>query len=323
MLKYFNEEKIRRVLDEKRAFRLAEATFRLIAQKNTVMPPKIYLNIPSNKKGLSNDFRAMPAFVGGAGERVCGVKWVSVYPENRRFKLPAVSATILLNSAETGVPLAILEGNHITAIRTGAAAAVASHYLANPKPQKLAIIGAGIQAEYQLKALTGRFQFQEISVWGFLKKEADLFCSRHSSRFPGLQAHANIQSCVASADMIVTCTPSRKPILKKQWIKPGAHINAIGADASGKQELDPAIIKNSSVVVDEWEQAAHSGEINVPVSRGLFSKKDLTAELSQVVSGQKKGRRSRDEITVFDSTGLAVLDIYFAKYIYDHYAGAA
>jgi alanine dehydrogenase len=122
---------------------------------------------------------------------------------------------------------------------------------------------------------------------------------------------------VENADVIVTCTPSRKPLLKREWVKPGAHINAIGADAKGKEELHPKLLSVCKVVVDDWEQASHSGEINVPISKKLFSKKRLHAELADIVSGRKRGRVRRDEITVFDSTGLAVLDIFFAKYAYN------
>ena len=318
MIPYFDEKKVREILDERNAFRLAKKVFWLIAQKKTLMPPKLYLNLPVQGRGsAANDFRAMPAFVGDKKGGTCGIKWVSVFPENYQSGRPTVYATILLNSAKTGVPLAIFEGNHITALRTGAAAAVATHYLANPKPRKLAIIGAGLQAEYQLRALTNLFVFQEIGVWGFIRGESRRFCERFSNDFHELKPYQDIKSCVYSADIIVTCTPSRKPLLKKEWVKKGAHINAIGADAEGKEELDPGLLLVSKVVVDEWRQASHSGEINVPVSKGLFSKRRLYAELSQIVSGKKKGRVSPKEITLFDSTGLAVLDVHFARHVYD------
>lgn len=317
MLPYIDENMVKKVIDEKVAFRLAMETFKLIADKKTLMPPKIYLSLP--RRGVPDDFRAMPAFVGGRNGGICGVKWVSVFPKNYGLGLPTVYATILLNSAATGAPLAILEGNHITAIRTGAAAAVATSFMANPKPRKLAIIGAGTQGEYQLRALTSLFSFEEIGVWGFLSKEAVNFCKRLGPRFPQLKPYKKIKDCVFDADVIVTCTPSSKPLVKKEWVKRGAHINAIGADAKGKEELNPRILKNALIVVDEWEQASHSGEINVPFAKGLFLRRDLYAELSEIVLGKKKGRRQVDDITIFDSTGLAVLDIYFANYAHEVY----
>ena len=310
MIPYIKEAQIKRLLDEKTALRLAEKAFLMIAKKKTVMPPKMYLNLPD-----SNDFRAMPAFFKDGVSAGCGIKWVSVFPENSRAGFPAVYGTILLNSHLTGALTAVLEANTITAIRTGAAAALATRYLANPKPRILGIVGAGLQAEYQLRAMASLNSYREIRVWGYRPNEAKIFCRRLKGEFQNLRAVSSVEECVREADVIVTCTSSRKPLVRKEWIKKGCHINAIGADAKGKEELEPALLRGSKVVVDEWEQASHSGEINVPVSRGLFSKKTLCAELAEIVVGKKRGRVSASEITVFDSTGLAVLDICFAEYV--------
>ncbi|OIO37813.1 MAG: hypothetical protein AUJ71_04495 [Candidatus Omnitrophica bacterium CG1_02_49_16] len=318
---YYKEEEIKKVLNEKLAFSLAKKVFWLISQKKTAMPPKIYLNLPRLSKGAPGDFRAMPAYIGGMGNGVCGIKWVSVFPSNPRLNLPTVIATILLNSEKTGALLAIFEGNHITAMRTGAAAAVATHTLANPKPHKLSIIGAGFQAEYQLHAMTNLYAFDEIGVWGFVKGESRRFCKRLSGEHLSLRPYEDIKSCVLSADIIVTCTPSRRPLLKKEWVKKGAHINAMGADAKGKEELNSKLLLGSKIVVDEWQQASHSGEINVPLSNKILSRKNVYGELSEIISGKKKGRVSPDEITIFDSTGLAVLDIYFANHLATLFSG--
>ncbi len=304
---YFKEARIRRALDEKIAFRLAEETFQRIAERKVVMPPKLYLTLPG--RGSANDFRAMPAFIHDRkGRAACGVKWVSVFPANKKKRLATINAHILLSCSKTGVLLAVLEANTITALRTAAASAVASVYLASPNPKILAIVGAGVQAAYQLRALTARFRFKTIRVWGYGRGEGE--------QFKNLEFTRSIKACVRDADIIVTCTPSRKPLVKKEWIKPGAHINAIGADAPGKQELDPALLLNAKVVVDDWRQASHSGEINVPVARGLFQRKSLYAELAEIVSRKKTGRNSSRDITIFDSTGLAALDIRCASYVY-------
>jgi alanine dehydrogenase len=311
LIPYIDESAVHRALDEKTSYGLARETFLLVARNKTSMPPKMYLDLPAG------DFRAMPAFVGAAGAKAAvGVKWISVYPLNPKRGLPTVNGTILLNSPATGVPLAVIEANGITALRTGAAAALAARCLANPRPRKLAIVGAGLQAAYQLRAHAAQYRFERISVWGYLPEEAERFCARFVRQFPGLRPCAALRDCVADADIVVTCTSSRRPLVKRAWITPGAHVNAIGADAKGKQELDPALLLASKVVVDEWEQASHSGEINVPFSKGLFKKKHLYGELADVVSGKKKGRISPREITIFDSTGLAVLDVYFARHVY-------
>lgn len=313
---FITEKTVRRLLDERTAFRLAHEAFELVASGKTRMPAKIYLELPGRPPG---DFRAMPAFLEGKKGKACGMKWVSVFPENPQRHQPTVNGTVLLNSPLTGELLAVIEAKTITALRTAAAAAVATKLMANPGPRKLALVGAGLQAEHQLRALTHLYRFHSISVWGHNPGEAAVFCRRFRRAIPALAPAADIRACVNSADIIVTCTPSHRPLVRKTWIKPGVHINAIGADAKGKEELDPAILRIAKVVVDEWEQASHSGEINVPVSRGLFSRRHLHAELSEIVAGKKRGRASGGEITVFDSTGLAILDIYFARYVYDTY----
>jgi alanine dehydrogenase len=123
----------------------------------------------------------------------------------------------------------------------------------------------------------------------------------------------NIENVVRRADIVVTTTPSRIPIISNDWISPGTHINCIGADAPGKQELDPAILKRAKMVVDDWEQASHSGEINVPLTRGIIKQEDVYGEMGEIVAGLKKGRVSADEITVFIATGLAIEDAVTAK----------
>jgi alanine dehydrogenase len=131
-----------------------------------------------------------------------------------------------------------------------------------------------------------------------------------------MEVSPTVKSCVYGSDIIVTTTLSRKPLVKLEWLKKGAHINAIGADAKGKQELDARILKKAKVVVDAWEQASHSGEINVPLRKKQLSKKDVHANIGEVVAGKKKGRTKKGEITVFDSTGLAVQDIAIADLAY-------
>lgn len=314
---WISERDVERLITERDAFRLAEETFRLVAAGRTSMPSKVYLSLPGKDQ---NDFRAMPAYVGGR-HPACGVKWVSVFPKNSKRGLPTVNATILLNSADTGELQAILAGGAITALRTAAAAAVATAYLGPKRPKTLAIVGAGLQARYQLRALVSRFHFSKTRVWGFVKGEAEAFCRRMDASVPGLEPVASVEACVSGADVVVTCTPSRAPIVRARWIAPGCHLNAIGADAKGKQELETAILKRAKVVVDDWEQASHSGEINVPVSKGVFSRADVHAHLAQVVSGARPGRRSDREITVFDSTGVGVLDLVFARAVFERFRG--
>jgi alanine dehydrogenase len=274
------------------------------------MPPKIYLHLDKYK----GDFRAMPAYIEGL--EACGLKWVNVHPKNKRFNLPAVMATIILSDPRTGFPLCIMDGTHITNLRTGASGAIAAKYLARKDSSVVGLVGCGVQARTQLQAMNELFKIKKVYIWGNRIAYVKKFLK--DMQFLGLdmQITGNISNCVKEADIVVTTTPVRKPILKSKWIKEGAHINAIGADAPGKEELEVSLLKRAKIVVDDWRQASHSGEINVPVSRGLISRKDIYAALGEIVAGTKIGRVNPKEITIFDSTGLAIQDIAMAHFVY-------
>jgi alanine dehydrogenase len=222
-------------------------------------------------------------------------------------------AVIIYSDPKTGFPLAIMDGTQITNFRTGASGAVAAKYLARRDAKTLGLVGCGVQAQTQLLALSKIFKFSEIYIYDISRTSMDNF-KKVNSTYPLREVSL---AKVSSADIICTTTTSRVPVVKKEWIKKGAHINAIGADAPGKQELDSDILKEAKIVVDDFEQATHSGEVNVPLSHGVIKVEDIYATLGEVVTGIKKGRDSRDEITVFDSTGLAIQDIAVAKVIFE------
>jgi alanine dehydrogenase len=198
-----------------------------------------------------------------------------------------------------------MDGTEITAYRTGAAAAIASKYLARRSSRTIGIIGAGYQAYAQILAHVELFT--PVSINAFDISQAAVEKLAHSlPQFPIRKC--SIQEAAAS-DVVCTLTPSRTPIVKKEWLIPGTHINAVGADAPGKQELDPLILKEAIVVVDDMKQAISSGEINVPIQKGVYSVGEVYGTLAEVVIGKKKGRMDNKVITVFDSTRVAVEDI--------------
>jgi len=305
-----DKDDVSKLIDPKGAIGAVEDVFREYGKGRTQMPPKIYLHLDR----YSGDFRAMPAYVEKLNR--CVLKWVNVHPKNRTLGLPAVMAIIILSDPASGFPLCIMEGAYATALRTGAAAAVAAKYLARKGSRSVGMVGCGAQARSQLRVLMEVFDMKEVSVWGHERAEADRFVSDMKHTGVKFTVAESVKECVRAKDIVVTTTPSRRPIVKLEWIKKGAHINAIGADAKGKEELDPRILKKAKVVVDSWEQASHSGEINVPVGKGLISKKDIYADIGEIVSGKKKGRSGVSEITVFDSTGLAIQDAAVANLIY-------
>jgi alanine dehydrogenase len=264
------------------------------------MPPKVYIHF------MKGDFRTMPAYIPALD--IAGVKIVNVHPENRTLGLPTVMAVTVIIDVGTGLPTAILNATQLTDFRTGAAGAVAAKYLAPRKEIVLGLVGSGRQAEAQLEAISRECGIEEIRVWSRNEKNAESFVAKFS-RFEG--RHVGLERA-CDCDVLCTTTPSRSPVVQDAWIHDGTHINAIGADAPGKQELDPALLLRASVFIDDYEQAIHSGEINMAITGGVFSPSMIAGTLGEVVCG-RKGRKRRDEITVFDSTGLAIQDLAIAK----------
>lgn len=282
---------------------VVEDAFRLWADGKAAMPPKAYLPVEHG------DFRAMPAALPGCA----GIKWVNVHPGNPSRRLPSVMAVIIYNDPETGYPLSVMEATIITAYRTGAASAIAAKYLARTDSHTLGIIGAGSQAFTQILAHAELFDLRAVRVFDISKSATDKLIRA----FPKLSLrHCSIREAAAS-DIVCTLTPSRSPIVKREWIAPGTHINAVGADAAGKEELEPSILKAAAVVVDDLRQASTGGEINVPVKQGVYSLDEVYGTLPEIIAGRKKGRVDDKQITVFDSTGVAIEDIAVARFIFD------
>lgn len=306
------DREIKPLLEVNEVLEVVEQAFREKGLGRVQMPAKTYLYYEK----YNGDLRVMPAYMESMD--TSAVKVVNVHPDNRKFNLPTVMAVIILIDPKTGAPQAIMDGTKITAVRTGAAAGVATKYLARESSFKLGIVGAGVQASTQLAFMLQVASISEVRVYDVVEESKNQFLSKASKCYPEVRfiSAASVEEVVAGSDIICTVTPSRKPIIMDEWIDFGTHINAIGADAPGKEELDPAILKRSKVVIDDWDQAWHSGEINVPVSKGLIDRNDIHGELGEIIVGKKKGRTSPREVTVFDSTGLAIQDTVVAKLVH-------
>jgi len=299
-----SESDVREILTMDICMEAVENAFLLHGKGETQMPAKIYLTF---EKG---DLRAMPAYIGGNA----GLKWVNSHPFNKLRGLPTVMAILIYNDPETGFPLAVMDATYLTNMRTGAAGGIAAKHLARDDSSVIGFIGCGTQARTQLLALKEVFEIDEVRCYDIDLKAVDSFVHFVSSN--GIEVRKCDAKETCDCDILVTSTPSRAPIVRFEWIKPGTHINAIGADAPGKQELDPEILKKSKIVVDDYQQAFHSGEVNVPLKSGIISKDDIHATIGEIIAGLKSGREREDEITVFDSTGLAIQDIATASIVY-------
>lgn len=280
-----------------------EAAFIAHAAGRARMPPKVYLDLPEYK----GDFRAMPSFMDG----IAGVKWVNSHPDNpKRHALPAVMGLYLLSDPETALPLAVMDATWLTAVRTGAAAAVASRALARKDARSIGFVGAGVQA--RTMALAHRVTHPDLTdlVFADLREDA---AAALVARFGG---RVGSVSEAAACDIVNTSTPGASPVVTREMVRPGAHINAMGADAEGKQELESALVALARIIVDDPAQALHSGEVNVPLHDGALTPAAIAGQLGDVLAGRLAGRTHDDAITLFDSTGLAVQDLATARLVY-------
>lgn len=307
---WLNRKEVESLLDMKGTLKVVEEAFRQHGLKKVQMPPKLYLYF----KNHNGDLRTMPAYL--EEQDITGVKIVNVHPDNPKIGLPTVMALMILNSTETGAPLAIMDGTYLTDMRTGAAGGVAVKYLARKNAKTVGFVGTGNQARSQLLAISEIIDIYEIKATSTSEKQTLAFKDDMELKIEcEIIAKKTIRE-VCDCDILVTTTPSREPIVMDDWILEGTHINAIGADAPGKEELDPLILKRAKIIVDDIRQASHSGEVNVPISNGSLLVNDIFGELGEVLTGKKKARTNDSDITVFDSTGLAIQDVAAADMVY-------
>lgn len=307
---WLERKEVESLLDMKGTLKVVEEAFRQHGLKKVQMPSKLYLYF----KNHNGDLRTMPAYL--EGPDITGVKIVNVHPDNPKKGLPTVMALVILNSTETGAPVAIMDGTYLTDMRTGAAGGVAVNYLARRNSKVVGFVGTGNQARTQLQGINEVIDIREIKATSTSEKQTIKFKDDMEKKTGREITVKKSIKDVCDCDILVTTTPSREPIVMNDWISEGTHINAIGADAPGKEELDPLILERAKVIVDDIPQASHSGEVNVPISKGLLSVKAIFGELGEIVTGKKKARTKDSDITVFDSTGLAIQDVATANMVY-------
>ena len=308
-----------------------EDAFAAYARGNAQMPAKSYIDLPT----YNGDFRSMPAYLeveapdaasaeaqarGGTGYGeswdAAAVKWVNVHPDNPEdHALPTVMGTVVYSDPETAFPLAIMDGTELTMKRTGAAAAVATDHLAVADASSLGIVGAGVQSYTQLTAISAVRPIEEVVVSDVDPDAVAAFVAAFGDEFDVREG--SIEEA-AACDVLSTVTPVRDPIVPREALGDHTHVNAMGADAAGKHEHADRTLLDAKLVINDYEQCTHSGEINVPWSEGVLEDDDIYGELADIVVGQIPGRTPEDGITLFDSTGLAIQDVAAAHVVYEH-----
>jgi alanine dehydrogenase len=276
------------------AVEAVRAAFIAHYQGEWTMPPKVYVtNYPAG------DFRAMPALGGGHAL----LKWVTSFPGNPARGLPTVSGLVLLSNAETGALEAIFDAGAVTALRTGAAAVLAAETLAREDARTAAVIGAGVNGRAAARTFLARGR--EVSIW-----DLDPERTRRAADDLGAAAAESLEEALA-ADIVVTVTPGHAVLFEDGSLARGQHVSLMGADGPGKAEIAVGELARVRCFCDDWEQASHGGELAAAVEAGVVTRADVT-ELGAVLAGDAEGRRSDDEATAFDSTGLAIQDLAVA-----------
>jgi alanine dehydrogenase len=253
------------------------------------------------------------------GRRYFAAKTNANFPDNpRRHALPAIQGVIVLCDADDGRPLAVMDSIEVTIRRTAAATAVAARYLARPEATAVTICGCGTQGRAQLRALTRVLALQRAFAFDAHAPTAQAYAADMSAEL-GIEVKAvsTPAAGLAESDVGVTCTPSRKAFLRREDVRPGTFLAAVGADSSDKQELDPPLMAASVVVTDILEQCATIGDLHHALEAGAMARDDVHADLADLVTGKKAGRRSPAEITIFDSTGTALQDVAAAAVVYE------
>jgi alanine dehydrogenase len=283
-----------------RALEAVRNAFVHYASGEWTMPPKVY--VPAYPAG---DFRAMPALGGGHAL----LKWVTSFPGNPAQGLPTVMGLVLLSDASNGVLRAVLDAGAVTALRTGAAAVLAAETLGRTDAESAAVVGAGVNGLAAARTFVARGR--DVLLY-------DVDAARAEQAAHDLRARVVTRDEALAAELLVTMTPGHEVLLPEGSLRPGQHVSLMGADGPGKAEIAVAELARVRVFADDWEQASHNGELVHAVEAGALERADVT-ELGAVLAGDAPGRRADDEITVFDSTGLAIQDLAIALAALDAY----
>ncbi|MED4727401.1 ornithine cyclodeaminase family protein [Aneurinibacillus migulanus] len=300
------------LLTMKDALESVRQSYMAYNQNKVTQPPIMSIDVPHHNGEV--DIKASYSY---QDEVICVKAAVGFWDNPKRYQLPTGLAFITLYDARNGLPLCIMDGTHITRYRTGAAGGISAQVLARPDSRIVGVIGAGEQARMQVMALKEVLPIELIKVWSRSEEQS----GHYKQEMEGLLG-VTVLTCdtpeeaVNSADMVVTTTPSKEPIVRDEWIQPGTHIIAIGADMEGKQEIEARIFARAKVAVDHLTECMKRGETQNPIRSNLIQKSNIHAELGEILLGRKAGRVRHDEITLFDSTGMSIQDSTMACMIY-------
>lgn len=312
MMLVLSEKQVQSLIDiEELIAALTQAHIQYSTGK-AVMPVRLVVPLPD----IQGRITSMPGYLNE--DKALGMKVVTYFQNNPQHNLPAILATIMLFSAETGKMIAVMDGAYITAIRTACASAMATNALANPQTPVLGILGAGVQARAHIQALARVRNVTRITIYSpsgasaaSLKREMENEVS------VAIEVAKSAEEVVRASDLLVTVTTAKEPIVKPEWLKPGVHINAVGSHRPDLREIDGATLKRVTLVVDSREAImAECGDILLALKEKSVGDDVIHGEIGEVLAGAKLGRSSVNEITLYKSVGIAIQDVAAAQLVY-------
>ena len=307
-----SESQVQKLIDLDELIATLEQAHIQYSTGKAVMPVRLVVPLPQ----IQGRITSMPGYL--HQDRALGMKVVTYFQDNPKQNLPAILATIMLFSAETGKMIAAMDGGYITAIRTACASALATKALANPETPTLGILGAGVQARAHILALARVRQLNRIKLYSPSGKSArNIKAELEQQCGVTIEVVNSAQDAVRESDLLVTVTTAKEPIVNADWLKPGAHINAVGSHRPDLREIDGATLKRAKVVVDSREAImAECGDILLALKEKSISEADIHGEIGAVLAGSKTGRSSAGEITLYKSVGIAIQDVATAQLVY-------
>jgi ornithine cyclodeaminase/alanine dehydrogenase-like protein (mu-crystallin family) len=297
-IRVFDHDTVLRAVTPAEAIERVREGFIAYAHGDWQMPPKVYVNVPDG------DFRAMPA----QGGELAILKWITSFPGNPERGLPVVQGMICASRAATGEPLALIDARAVTSLRTGAVAAVAAQELAREDAATVGIIGCGVYGSWAARCLAAH----EYGPGVCFDPDPDAAGALAGE----LGWEAGSREDALACDIVTTVTPGHAPVVTAADLRPGMHLNMLGADGPGKAEMDVDAVARCQLFCDEWAQASHGGELTGAVEAGLVTRDQVT-DLGAVITGAAPGRQNDDAVTLFDSTGLAIQDLALCHAVLD------
>ena len=314
-----NREEVKKVIDMREVIDKVRNVYQLKAQGKSVIWPLVNYEFVDEHAAM--DIRS--GYI--KGEQLHGLKMLNNYPENKAKGLPPFNGIMMVYDSNTGIPVGIMDASYITCVRTGAAGALGVDSLARKDARTLMLLGAGKQSSFQIAAtLILRPLIDKVyivdpvnypqardlasNIKEILKNDFDV-----DSQGVTFIAEESIETAVRNSDAIITITPSRKPLIMKEWVRPGTHFSCIGSDMETKQEIESAIFAGARIFADDTAQCIRVGEMESPLIQGVIKKEDIAGEIGDLLAGNIAGRQNDEQTTIFDATGLYILDLVAAK----------